>query len=188
MTRILTAETERLRLRQWRDEDLAPFRAMGADPRVMEFFPEPLDATASDAMATRIRGLIAERGWGFWAVELRATGEFIGFTGLHVPRADLPFAPCVEIGWRLAAAQWGRGYATEAARAALDIGFTAIGLEEIVSFTAVPNRRSQAVMERLGMQRDPLGFEHPAVAEGHALRPHVLYRLPRSACVGTLRG
>ncbi len=180
MTRILTAETERLRLRQWLDGDLIPFRDMGSDPRVMEFFPERLDSAASDAMAARVRGLIAERGWGFWAVELRRSGEFIGFTGLHVPRADLPFAPCVEIGWRLAAGHWGRGYATEAARAALRIGFEELDLVEIVSFTAVLNRRSQAVMERLGMRRDRLGFEHPAVAEGHPLRPHVLYRLSRS--------
>jgi RimJ/RimL family protein N-acetyltransferase len=181
-------ETERLRLRQWQDDDLVQFRAMGADPRVMEFFPALLDSAASDALAERCRSLIAQRGWGFWAIELRSTGEFIGFTGLHVPRADLPCSPCVEIGWRLAADHWGQGYATEAARAALRVGFAELGLDEIVSFMAVQNQRSQSVMRRLGMQPDPLGFDHPAVAAGHPLRPHVLFRLRRQSWWEATRG
>ncbi|WP_420997112.1 GNAT family N-acetyltransferase [Cupriavidus sp. 30B13] len=173
----VTLETPRLRLRQWRAADFAPFAALNADPLVMACFPAPLERAASDAMALRCQGLIAARGWGFWAAERKADQAFIGFVGLHEPAAALPFAPCVEIGWRLAHAYWGQGYATEAAQAALQFGFARLRLAEIVSFTALPNVRSRAVMERLGML--PAGtFEHPAVAPGSPLRPHWLYRLP----------
>lgn len=171
----MTVETSRLRLRQWRPEDRAPFAALNSDPVAMAFFPATLTREQSDALADRIEGLIAERGWGFWAVEIKATGAFAGFVGLHVPKPDLPMMPCVEIGWRLLPEFWGKGFATEAAR----VGFENLGLSEIVSFTAVPNARSWAVMERLGMTRDAATFEHPHVAEGHVLRPHYLYRLSR---------
>ena len=173
-------DTPRLRLRQWRASDVVPFAAMNADPRVMEFFPELMRPPESRAVARRIRELIAERGWGLWAVEVRNEAHFIGFVGLHEPAPELPCAPCVEIGWRLAPAHWGRGYATEAARAALAVGFTRLGLNEIVSFTSLPNLRSQAVMQRLGMRRDAHTFEHPAIPPGSPLREHVLYRLRRS--------
>lgn len=177
--RPIEFETARLRLRQWRTSDFAPFAAMGADSRVMEFFPEVLSAVESHAMARRIRALIAARGWGLWAVEVRDGARFIGFVGLHEPLAELPFAPCVEIGWRLAPAYWGHGYATEAARAVLAVGFERIGLDEIVSFTSAPNLRSQAVMRRIGMIADGT-FEHPAISHGSPLREHVLYRLRRT--------
>lgn len=173
-------ETTRIRLRQWRDEDLEPFASLNADPKVMEFFPAPLTRTESDAMALRVRGLIEERGWGFWALEIKDVVPFAGFVGMHVSTATLPFSPCVEIGWRLASGLWGRGYATEAAQTALAFGFRTLGLAEIVAFTAVGNRPSRRVMERLGMTHDQDGgFEHPGVPEGHPLRPHVLYRLRR---------
>jgi RimJ/RimL family protein N-acetyltransferase len=173
-------ETPRLYLRQWRDSDLAPFARLNADAEVMEFFPSRLDRQASDAMAGRIRAKIAERGWGLWAVEARASGEFIGFVGLQPPAAKLPFSPCIEIGWRLARACWGKGYATEAARESLRFGFEELGLDEIVSFTALGNRRSRAVMERIGMVEDPAGaFDHPSVPEGSPVRAHCLYRLRR---------
>lgn len=172
--------TPRLRLRQWTDADYPHFARMNADPRVMEHFPAPLEQAASDAFAARLRHEIVERGWGFWAVELReGEGAFIGFTGLRVPVVALPIGSCVEIGWRLSAEHWGKGYATEAANAALGHGFDQLGLDEIVSFTAMPNLRSQAVMQRLGMRHDGETFEHPAVAEGHRLRPHCLYRMDR---------
>ncbi|MDH5858873.1 GNAT family N-acetyltransferase [Lampropedia aestuarii] len=180
MTLFITPSTERLQLRQWRDSDRSPFAALNADPQVMEFFPEPLSRSQSDAIADRCESLIEQNGWGFWAVELKSTGQFIGFVGLHRPIDALPFAPCVEIGWRLAPAFWGRGLATEAAHACLQTGFSTLGLTEIVAFTAEPNLRSRAVMERLGMQADGL-FEHPSLAPGHALRTHCLYRLARSA-------
>ena len=173
-------DTERLRVRQWRAADREPFAQINADPQAMAFFPATLSGDESDALADRIAAGIAERGWGLWAVEERACGAFIGFVGLSVPRADLPFSPCVEIGWRLAHAYWGCGYALEAARGALRVGFERVGLAEIVSFTAVPNLRSEAVMKRLGMTPDGV-FEHPALPPGHALRLHKLYRLGRAS-------
>lgn len=173
-------ETPRLRLRQWQDRDYEPFAAMGLDPRVMEFFPSLLTPDASDEMMTRMRGRIDEKGWGFWAVELRATGEFAGFVGLEVPDSPLPFQPCVEIGWRLAHAHWNQGYATEGARAALRTGFEALGLEEIVSYAVVSNTRSRRVMEKIGMRDDRFTFDHPKVPEGSPLRAHCLYRLSRT--------
>src|SRR5213075_2022865 len=146
----------------WRTADLEPFARLNADPQVMEFFPARLDRQASDAVAGRIEAKIAERGWGLWAAELKASGEFMGFIGLQPPIVELPCSPCVEVGWRLAQAYWGKGLATEGARAALRFGFENLGLSEIVSLTVPTNRRSRAVMERLGMQEDRAGtFEHP---------------------------
>lgn len=173
-------ETQRLRLRQWCDSDREPFAALNADARVMGFFPGLISREASDASIDSWQAQLAEQGWSNWAVELKSSGEFIGFTGLSVPRRVLPFSPCVEIGWRLAAAHWSHGYATEAAQGALRVGFLQIGLDEIVSFTALLNLRSQAVMRRLGMHRDPReDFDHPALAEGSPLRRHGLWRLTR---------
>ncbi|CAM3198321.1 GNAT family N-acetyltransferase [Cupriavidus taiwanensis] len=174
-------ETGRLRLRQWRDEDYAPFAALNADAQVMRYFPAPLTRAESDAMAGRCRSLIAQQGWGVWVVERIADDAFLGFVGLHEPAAALPFAPCVEIAWRLARQAWGQGYATEAARGALAYGFGRLALNEIVAFTTLANARSRAVMERLGMRQDAEGFDHPALPPGHPLRPHCLYRLPRAA-------
>lgn len=179
MTEILEFETERLFLRQWNVSDLEPFAALNADARVMEFFPAPLDRSASDAMAERCRSSIAERGWGFWAVECKRTRRFAGFVGLHIPAARLPFSPCVEIGWRLAFECWGQGFATEAAKAALRVGFEVLNLREIVSFTATGNRRSQAVMRRIGLFETGETFEHPDIPPGHPLREHVLFCLSR---------
>lgn len=169
--------TDRLILRRWRDDDLAPFAAMNADPAVMEFFPAALSPAESDDFVARIDAGLAARGYGLWALELRSTGEFIGFTGLAVPGFDAPFTPCVEIGWRLVQSSWGSGLASEAARESLRQGFVEHGLDEIVSFTYEGNLRSRAVMERIGMTRDPADdFEHPGLP-GHRLAPHVLYRL-----------
>lgn len=178
MITISEVQTSRLKLRQWRDSDRAPFAAMNADPVVMEYFPSLLTWQASDASIDAWQSQFAQRGWSNWAVEVRDTGEFIGFVGLSVPVRVLPFSPCVEIGWRLARAHWGRGYATEAAREALRAGFEDLQLDEIVSFTTVLNCRSSAVMERIGMHRHE-DFEYPAFAEGHPFRRHCLYRLAR---------
>jgi RimJ/RimL family protein N-acetyltransferase len=150
----------------------------------MEFFPSCLDRQASDALARRIETKIAERWWGLWAAELRGAdgnaGEFIGFIGLQPAPAQIPCSPCVEVGWRLARPYWGKGLATEGARAALRFGFEKLGLDQIVSFTVPGNRRSRAVMERLGMQEDQAGaFEHPNIPVGSPLRRHCLYRLSR---------
>ena len=179
MPELIELETERLRLRQWIESDREPFARLNADPRVMEFFLSILDRAASDAMIDRLQTKIADRGWGFWAVELKQDNQFIGFVGLQIPRADFPFSPCVEIGWRLAFEYWGKGYATEAAEAALKVGFNRLELPEIVSFTAIENHRSSAVMERLGMNQAVETFEHPSLPVGHPLREHYLYRLSR---------
>ncbi|MET0051288.1 MAG: GNAT family N-acetyltransferase [Candidatus Thiodiazotropha sp.] len=176
---LLEIETARLQLRQWRETDRRPFAELNADTRVMACFPQPLTRTQSDQMADRCEGLIEERGWGLWAAELKQTGAFIGFVGLHRPIPQLPCAPCTEIGWRLAFEHWGRGLATEAARAALEVGFMTLGYPEIVSFTALVNRRSRAVMERLGMQLQKETFEHPLVPRDSPLREHCLYQLAR---------
>ncbi|MFY0475406.1 GNAT family N-acetyltransferase [Achromobacter marplatensis] len=178
MSLSLEVETPRLVLRQWRADDRKPFAEMNADPRVMEFLL-PLTAPESDALANRLAAGIDEHGWGFWAVEAPGVAPFVGFVGIKSMPPVLPFAPGVEIGWRLAWPFWGRGYASEAALAALRVGFEQVGLAEIVAFTAVGNERSRAVMARLGMRQDPDPFDHPAVPEGHPLRRHVLYRMGR---------
>jgi ribosomal-protein-alanine N-acetyltransferase len=170
--------TDRLLLRRWRDEDRAPFAALTADPEVQRYFPAPLTRAEADAFVDQIEAEHEERGWSLWALEVVETGEFIGYTGLEVPSFQEHFTPAVEIGWRIARGAWGHGYVTEAARRALAFGFGELGLDEIVSFTVPENRRSRAVMERLGMTHDPAeDFEHPGLPEGHPLRVHVLYRL-----------
>ena len=144
----------------------------------MRHFPKTLTRAESDAQARRIRDAIAERGFGFWALECPGTAPFIGFTGLSVPSFDAAFTPCVEIGWRLARAYWGNGYATEAARAALTHGFATLHLPEIVAFTARTNTRSVAVMRRIGMTTNPSDdFLHPALPQDHPIGPHVLFRI-----------
>ena len=172
--------TDRLLLRRWRDEDRAPFAALTADPEVQRYFPAPLTRAEADAFVDQIDAEHEQRGWGLWALEIAGTGEFIGYTGLEIPGFEEHFTPAVEIGWRIARPAGGHGYVTEAARAALDFGFGELGLGEIVSFTVPANRRSRAVMERLGMTHDPAeDFGHPGLPEGHPLRLHVLYRLRR---------
>jgi RimJ/RimL family protein N-acetyltransferase len=172
--------TERLLLREWRDSDRAPYAALNADPEVVEHLGGALDRAASDAMIERIVARWAADGHGLWAVERLDFGTFIGFVGLAAPAFEASFTPCVEVGWRLAREAWGHGFATEAAREALRFGFETLGLDEIVSFTVPANGRSRAVMERLGMIRDPADdFDHPNRPPGDPLRRHVLYRLSR---------
>lgn len=172
--------TQRLLLRQWTDQDSAPFARLNADSEVMRFFPSTLDVAASNALLRRCQDNIAARGWGLWALERKSDAEFLGFVGLEEPTTVFPFSPCVEVGWRLARQFWGFGYATEAAQAALHFGYTNLGLNEIVSFTALINRPSRAVMERLGMHNTHQDFEHPKLAVGHPLRAHCLYCLRRN--------
>lgn len=174
-------QTERLMLRQWRKGDLEPFAALNADPEVMRYFPAPLTREESDALVRRASGKIEEQGWGLWAVEVVGQTPFAGFVGLAAPGFEAHFTPAVEVGWRLAREQWGKGYAAEGARAALAFGFDELGLAEIVSFTSVANERSRRVMERLGMARDPADdFDHPLLPPAHPMQRHVLYRLQRT--------
>jgi ribosomal-protein-alanine N-acetyltransferase len=170
-------KTERLVLRRWRDGDREPFAALNADPEVMEHFPATLARDQSDALIERIEANFDRRGFGLWAVEIAETGRFIGFTGLSVPGFQAHFTPAVEIGWRLARSAWGHGYASEAARRALSFAFEDLGLSQVVAFTSRTNLRSQGVMRRIGMTRDPADdFDHPLLDQGHPLRRHVLWR------------
>ena len=181
MTDVPQLTTPRLVLRGWRDGDLPAFAAMNADPQVMAFFPGTYGRAESDERVARIRDHFRAHGFGFWAVEAPGTAPFVGFTGLWTTDFEAPFTPCVEIGWRLAPRFWGRGYATEAAQAALGFGFETLRLGEIVSFTVSANDRSRRVMERIGMTRDLAGdFDHPAMPVGDPRRRHVLYRLSRA--------
>jgi RimJ/RimL family protein N-acetyltransferase len=167
--------TNRLLLRRWTPSDRGPFSELNADTRVMEHFPSVLTRAESDVLVDRIEAHFERHGFGLWAVEVPNQIPFIGFVGLAIPSFEAHFTPCVEVGWRLAAECWGRGYATEAARAALALGFDSFALEEIVSMTVPENVRSRRVMERLGMTHDPADdFDHPSLPDR---RRHVRYRL-----------
>ncbi|MFF4851264.1 GNAT family N-acetyltransferase [Streptomyces sp. NPDC001194] len=172
--------TARLLLRRWRESDLEPWAAMMADPEVREHLGELLTREQSDAVVARMRAEFDQQGFGWWALESRESGEFLGRAGLDVVDEGMPFTG-VDVGWRLARAAWGHGYATEAGRACLAFGFETLGLPEIIATTTLANVRSQAVMSRIGMTRDPAAdFEDPSVPEG-PLRRCVLYRTPRPA-------
>jgi RimJ/RimL family protein N-acetyltransferase len=169
----VSLHTDRLILRPWRPEDRAPFAELNADPEVMRHFPSVLAATDSASLADRIDACFAQDGWGLWAVEVPDVAPFIGFVGLaHADR--VLGRPCIEVGWRLASAHWGRGYAPEAARECLRFGFDELGLPEVVSFTVPANRPSRRVMEKIGLEL-MLEFDHPALPIGDPLRRHVLY-------------
>ena len=145
----------------------------------MEYYPSTLDEEQSNAMANKIKSIMSERTWGFWAVELLDEQQFIGFVGLHKPVYELPVSPCIEIGWRLAKEYWGKGYATEAGRASLKFAFEELALKEVYSFASVVNKKSWLVMQRLGMKNTNSNFEHPIIPENHHLREHVLYKITK---------
>jgi len=180
MTKILPFETARLILRPWKDEDLDPFAEMCADPEVMRYFPDLWPRERSELLISKCNTKLEEEGFCLAPVEIRESEEFVGFVGLNSsnPEMPMPFDPSVEIGWRLKRSAWGKGYASEAARAWLRFGFETVGLDEIVSFTIPENTPSQKVMERIGMSRDHSGdFRHPAIPADHSCSMHVLYRL-----------
>lgn len=178
-------QTERLLLRGWRDADREPFAAMNADPDVMTYFPATLTREDSDGMIDRAMTIWAKGGPCWWALE-DPNGDFVGFTGLYCPTFQTHFTPCVEIGWRLAKEHWGKGYATEAASAAMDWGFRELGLGQIVSFTVPENQRSRRVMERLGMVRDPKDdWDHPRMSDFPHMIRHVLYRIDADQWIST---
>ena len=175
-----TIETERLVLRGWRDDDVEPWIAMGTDPRVMEFFPGVYDRAKAESMAALIRAALDTNGFGWWVVEPKGGPSFAGVVALQDVPFDAPFTPAIEVGWRLPHEQWGKGYATEGAAAALRFAFETLGADEVVAMTSALNLRSQRVMERLGMTHDRADdFDHPKIPEGHRLRRHVLYRKGR---------
>lgn len=168
--------TSRLHLRRWQESDREPYARLNADPQVMRYFPRRMDRAASDAHIEKMESLFDQQGYGLWALEVSATGEFIGFTGLNPMPEGVPGAGGLEIGWRLATSAWHQGYATEAALAARTVAFDGLSLPEIWSMTAIMNEPSQAVMRRIGMSRHS-EFDHPSIEADHPLRPHVAYRL-----------
>lgn len=170
-------KTKRLLLRQWVEEDFQVFAQICKDKDVMEFFPKLQSRAESYEMAHKIQSLIEDKGWGFWAVEVPTKHKYIGFVGLHCPEVDLPFSPCVEIGWRLSKQHWGKGYATEAAKAVIEYAFTHLNLEEIVSFTTLANTRSIAVMQKIGMFDTIQNFKHPNIDALNPICEHVLYKI-----------
>ena len=179
MTTIATLRTARLLLRPWRDNDRAPFAALNADPKVMEHFPRTSTREETDVWVDRIVARMERQGFGLWAVEVAGVADFIGFIGLNPADAVLG-RPVLEIGWRLAAEHWGRGYATEGARASLAHAFDVLGKDEVVSFTTTANQRSRRVMEKLGLVHRPEDdFDHPGVPPTWPGRRHVLYRITR---------
>jgi RimJ/RimL family protein N-acetyltransferase len=171
--------TDRLLMRRWLDSDREPFAALNGDPETMRYFPETLDRATSDAFIARIESRFEAYGYGLWALEVSETGQFIGFTGLSPMPDDVPGAGGLEVGWRLAKGAWHRGYATEAARAAVTVAFDKLDFDEVWSMTAVVNEQSIAVMRRIGMVEVDR-FDHPRVFAGHELQPHVTYHLARS--------
>jgi RimJ/RimL family protein N-acetyltransferase len=178
--RFDSIRTDRLVMRRWRDTDRDGYAALNADPEVMRYFPATLDRATSNASIDRIEDLFDRQGFGLWALEVATTGEFIGFTGLNPMPDGVPGAGGMEVGWRLARRAWHKGFATEAALAAVDVAFAGAGLAELWSMTAVLNRPSQAVMLRIGMTPHAF-FDHPKIAVGHPLRRHIAYRLEQSS-------
>jgi ribosomal-protein-alanine N-acetyltransferase len=182
MTSVFDLRSDRLLLRRWRPEDRAPFARINRDPAVMEYFPGLLSEEESNQMVGRIEAHFERHGFGLWAAEMRESAEFIGYIGLAIPRFEAAFTPCVEIGWRLGCAHWGKGPAMEGAQAVVRHAFQVLALPALVSFTVPANARSRRVMEKLGMTHDPADdFDHPLLGAGHPLRRHVLYRVSRVA-------
>ena len=172
--------TKRLILRQWKERDYVPFSIMNSDACMMKYFQKSLTRMESDVLAEKIQSFIEENDWGLWVVELKSTHEFIGFVGLNKPKPNLPPWPCVEIGWRLAKNHWGRGYATEAAKQALNYAFNTLVLNEVVAFTIRHNRGSLAIMNHLGMTNTGLNILHSDIDPSSFLCEHVLYKITKS--------
>ena len=171
-------QTDRLLLRQWKEQDLVPFAKLNSNSLVMKYFPALLSKEESDSFARNIMKELQEQPYGLFAIERLDTGEFIGFVGLHEQTFEAAFTPCIEIGWRIDSPHWRKGLAFEAATAVLDYAFDTLKLKEVVSFTAEANTPSIALMKKLGMSNDPKdNFEHSKLEKGHPLRPHVLYRM-----------
>lgn len=174
-------ETPRLVLRGWHDADIEPWVHMNADPRVMEFYPAVQTRAESESSALGMRTRLERDGYGWWVVEIKGEARFGGVIALQPVPFDAPFTPALEVGWRFPYANWGHGFATEGATAALEFAFERLHRDEVIAVTSTLNLRSQRVMQRLGMTRDPReDFDNPRVAEGHRLRPHVLYRTARA--------
>ena len=168
-------QSPRLGFRNWSDGDIAPFAEINSDPEVMTYFPKPLSFAETKGLVQRLQKYYTDYGYTFYAVDRLEAAEFIGFIGMKYQTFESFFTPCVEIGWRLKRSAWGKGFATEGAKACLNSGFDTLGFLEIYSITAIPNLRSERVMQRIGMEK--IGeFDHPSLEEGHVLQRHVIYR------------
>lgn len=176
MNTIYGIETARIRLRQWCSDDYAQFARMNADPDVMRYFPKLLSRAESDALSSKFEHLIASKGWGFWIAERKSDAAFLGLTGLNQVD-DLPIPSCLEVGWRLAKAYWGMGYATEAAVGSLHFAFSHLHRERVAAFTTTENAASRKVMSRLGMRDRNENFLHPRVPHDSGLQEHVYYEI-----------
>lgn len=178
MSNLLFIDTPNLHLRRWRPDDAAPFAAINSEPEVMQWLARgPMSEAEAAGFLAQCEAHFEAHGFGIWAVERRSDGALIGANGLRwFHTAGHPMTPCVEIAWRQTKTAWGRGYATEAARAALQDGFQRLRLEQVRAWTAATNVRSQAVMQRIGMARAAqLDFDHPLLPPGHPLSRHVVY-------------
>ncbi|MEV6302805.1 GNAT family N-acetyltransferase [Actinoplanes sp. NPDC051861] len=177
---MTTLETPRTILRQWRDDDLDAFAAITADPEVMRWIGPgtPLDRDATAARLRVWQDHWERHGFGLYALVLRDTGELAGFTGLAVPEFLPEVLPAVEIGWRLARHQWGRGLATEAARAVVTHARDHLALDRLVSIHQVGNDASARVMLKLGMHLDRSTVDP---THGHPLRVYALDLAPTSS-------
>ncbi len=171
-------ETKRLILRDWKDEDKEIFQEMNADETVMKFFLNPLSHHETDRFLQNIEQELKVEGYGLYAVEVKDTGDFIGFIGFHKVVFPSDFTPCIEIGWRLVQKAWNKGYATEGAKACLDYGLNVLGLNEIYSFTSIFNTQSQNIMKKIGLQFVQ-EFNHPSINRDHSLCSHVLYSVKK---------
>jgi RimJ/RimL family protein N-acetyltransferase len=180
MEASLDLESERVLLRQWVESDVPSFVQLNSDPKVMQYFPQALTEQESRGFVSVMSSVIDENGWGFWAAELKSSGDFIGFVGLNIPRTILPFSPCVEVGWRLHKEYWGNGYATEGGRVSLAYAFECMKIDEVVSFTTKSNYKSRKVMERLGMENTGENFKYPDIPNEHPLSEHVLYKISKA--------
>lgn len=172
-------ETKRLILRRWKESDFEPFARLNADKRVMEYFPQRLSEEQTKNLIDFIETSFDKHDMGLWAVEVKGTGDFVGFVGLWKPTFESKFTPCVEVGWRLLYEHWGNGYAPEAGLASLADGFDRLGLSQIVSFTSIHNKKSIRVMEKLGLSFQE-EFDHPSIADGHILKRHVIYTISKT--------
>ncbi len=179
MTKRIVLQTDRLILREWCPDDAPAFAQINADTKVMEFFPSTLSRHESDQLIAKASQQIVDYGFSYWAAELKTNQNLIGFIGLQRYEDGLPFAPCVDIGWRLASKYWGQGLATEGARATLNYGFEQLGIDEIVSMTSIHNFASERVMQKIGLIKEPAHFMHPKLDVSDPLAEHVLYRLKR---------
>lgn len=169
-------ETDRLVLRSWGEGDLVPFSKMNSDKAVMEYLPKCLSYDETVQFYHRIVDEHKTFGYGLYAVALKSTGKFIGYTGFHNFDFDAEFSPGIEIGWRLAKEYWNQGYATEAAKACIDYARSRRMFDKIYSFTSVSNLRSERVMQKIGMEHEGF-FQHPSLPDGHRLKEHTFYKL-----------